>query len=153
MISLLVAPLVQNIVYRFPDVWVCLYDQYGCDTEALEPECVSSAWNTEGGAPDAIFYPSEETGKSDQNAAEQLQIEANVLSEDPFFWENNITPVRDSPEKLVHARGRVFHIVRDVVFVDARCLRPSRGAASRLVSPSKAQNQGMQVCSYEACAA
>lgn len=125
-------PLAQNVVYQFPDVWVCLYDQYGCDTEDLEPECVSSAWNTEGGPPDSIFYPKERTNKSSADGADQLTINASVLSEDPLFLETDLTPVSVSPDRVVHARGLV--IVGDVVSVNAWCLRPSRGADSRLVS-------------------
>ena len=52
--------LVKNKVYAYPDMWVCLYDTYGCDTQDLEDECLDSAKTTEGGNASAVFYPGEE---------------------------------------------------------------------------------------------
>lgn len=66
----------QNIVYKYPDIWVCPYEQYGCDDIELEEECVDSAWMTEGGVPDAVFYPREKLNHTHQVATAQLHIEA-----------------------------------------------------------------------------
>lgn len=49
--------LLQNTVYAYPDIWVCLYESYGCDQQELEPECVRSANQTQGGNSSAVFYP------------------------------------------------------------------------------------------------
>lgn len=49
--------LPQNVVFSYPDVWVCLYDDYGCDEFELEEECVRSTNTTEGGETSAVFYP------------------------------------------------------------------------------------------------
>lgn len=46
----------KNTVYAYPDVWVCLYNTYGCDTMDLEEECVVSANMTEAEKPSAWFY-------------------------------------------------------------------------------------------------
>ena len=70
------ASFLQNVVYKYPDIWICPYVQYGCDALELEKECVDSAWMTEGGAPDAVFYPRERLNHTHQQATEQLQIEA-----------------------------------------------------------------------------
>ncbi|CAN0425767.1 unnamed protein product, partial [Ectocarpus sp. 8 AP-2014] len=61
-----------NVVYTYPDLWVCPYNQYGCDDITLELGCVESSWETEAGPPSAIFYNSEGT---DQNATDPLEIE------------------------------------------------------------------------------
>ncbi|CAN0229685.1 unnamed protein product [Ectocarpus sp. 12 AP-2014] len=47
----------ENTVYEYPDVWVCLYNNYGCDKWELEEECMRSANFTEGGNTTAVFYP------------------------------------------------------------------------------------------------
>ncbi|CAM9877840.1 unnamed protein product, partial [Ectocarpus sp. 12 AP-2014] len=62
-----------NVVYTYPDLWVCPYNQYGCDDITLELGCVESSWETEAGPPNAIFYNSEGT---DQNTTDPLEIEA-----------------------------------------------------------------------------
>ena len=49
--------LVKNKVYAYPDMWVCLYNTYGCDTQDLEEECLDSSTTTEGGNASAVFYP------------------------------------------------------------------------------------------------
>lgn len=36
----------QNDLYPFPDVFICFYDFYGCDSEGLEPACRDSAFTT-----------------------------------------------------------------------------------------------------------
>eukprot|EP00752_Nemacystus_decipiens_P013005 g11506.t1 len=46
-----------NEVYKYPDLWICLYNKYGCDQWEFEANCVDSAWDTEGGVPYAAFYP------------------------------------------------------------------------------------------------
>lgn len=47
----------QNEVYKYPDVWVCLYNFYGCDSQDLEKECAVTANNTEGGLTRAVYHP------------------------------------------------------------------------------------------------
>ena len=47
----------KNKVYAYPDMWVCLYDTYGCDRRDLEEECLDSSTTTEGGNANAVFYP------------------------------------------------------------------------------------------------
>lgn len=54
---LLFSDLMKNTVYAYPDVWVCLYDTFGCDTREQEEECRDSATMTEGGNASAVFYP------------------------------------------------------------------------------------------------
>lgn len=70
----------QNVVYKYPDIWICPYVQYGCDTLELEQECVDSAWTTQGGEPDAVFYPRIKTNHTHQVATEQLKIEADPIN-------------------------------------------------------------------------
>ncbi|CAM9249798.1 unnamed protein product, partial [Ectocarpus sp. 8 AP-2014] len=65
-----------NEVYKFPDLWICLFVNYGCDEWELEEECVDSAWMTEGGVPNAVFYPRVQLGQEQETTTEQLQIEA-----------------------------------------------------------------------------
>jgi len=72
-------PIVFNLqkkVYKYPDLWVCLYKQYGCDSWELEEDCVASAWKTEGGPPNAVFYPRETLGDLDQTTTDELPIKA-----------------------------------------------------------------------------
>ena len=45
----------KNTVYTYPDVWVCMYDTYGCDD--LEKMCIDSSSSTEGGNTGAVFHP------------------------------------------------------------------------------------------------
>lgn len=66
----------QNQVYKYPDIWICPYYQYGCDSQELEQECIDSAWMTEAGAPDAVFYPREKLNQTELTTTEELQIEA-----------------------------------------------------------------------------
>lgn len=47
----------QNEIYKYPDIWVCLYEHYGCDDSTLEEECVRSANATEGGMTTATYQP------------------------------------------------------------------------------------------------
>ncbi|CAB1104807.1 unnamed protein product [Ectocarpus sp. CCAP 1310/34] len=48
---------VSNTVYEYPDIWVCLYGEYGCDSGELEEECMESAQLTGWGNTSAVFYP------------------------------------------------------------------------------------------------
>ena len=47
----------KNTVYTYPDVLVCLYDKYGCETMEMEEMCIDSSTTTEGGNTGAAFYP------------------------------------------------------------------------------------------------
>ena len=47
-------------MYEYPDVWVCLFDTYGCDEQGLEEECANSSSLIEGLAPTAVFYPNDD---------------------------------------------------------------------------------------------
>ncbi|CAB1102054.1 unnamed protein product [Ectocarpus sp. CCAP 1310/34] len=48
-----------NTVFEYPDIWVCLYADYGCDELELEEECMTSATaNMTGwGNSSAVYYP------------------------------------------------------------------------------------------------
>ncbi|CAM9202476.1 unnamed protein product [Ectocarpus sp. 8 AP-2014] len=48
-----------NTVFEYPDIWVCLYVNYGCDEWELENECMTSAAaNMTGwGNSSAVYYP------------------------------------------------------------------------------------------------
>ena len=50
-------PVLQNDVYKYPDIYVCTYDFYGCDDESLLENCTRSAQSTEGGNSTAVFNP------------------------------------------------------------------------------------------------
>ncbi|CBN78263.1 hypothetical protein Esi_0005_0128 [Ectocarpus siliculosus] len=65
-----------NVVYKYPDLWICPYVNYGCDAWELEEECVDSAWMTEGGEPDAVFYPREKLDQLHQVTTEERKIAA-----------------------------------------------------------------------------
>ncbi|CAM9308303.1 unnamed protein product, partial [Laminaria digitata] len=49
--------VLSNHAYKYPDIYVCLYDFYGCDEEELEEGCVRSAQRTEGGISAAVYNP------------------------------------------------------------------------------------------------
>lgn len=51
----------QNDIYRYPDVYVCLYNFYGCDQQEDEDDCVYSSTTTQGGDTVASFNPGGET--------------------------------------------------------------------------------------------
>ena len=53
----LLAATNQDEVYMYPDLWVCLYDTYGCDKLEYEEQCVSSIFDTEGGSTSARYRP------------------------------------------------------------------------------------------------
>lgn len=62
-------------MYKYPDLWICPYDNFGCDALGLEEGCVDSAWMTEGGPPDAVFYPRVKLNQAVQGTDER-QIDA-----------------------------------------------------------------------------
>ena len=47
----------KNTVYTYPNVWVCLYNTYGCDKREMEKECLNSYTITAGGSASAVFHP------------------------------------------------------------------------------------------------
>lgn len=47
--------LPQNDAYKYPDIYVCTYNFYGCDDDSLLENCTRSAHSTEGGNSTAIF--------------------------------------------------------------------------------------------------
>eukprot|EP00752_Nemacystus_decipiens_P018199 g16328.t1 len=78
-----------NVVYKYPDLWICMYDQFGCDDQGLESKCVGSAWDTERGPPDAVFYPKEKLNDIYSNATEELPISASDENTDVYDSEWN----------------------------------------------------------------
>ena len=50
----------QDEIYTYPDVWVCLYDNYGCDNSESERQCVMSIFDTEGGPTRATYRPGDD---------------------------------------------------------------------------------------------
>lgn len=65
----------QNVVFPYPDVWVCLYVNYGCDEWELEEDCMRSSNATQGGATGAVFYPG---GEYEQEIPAVPRITPNV---------------------------------------------------------------------------
>ena len=63
----------QNDLYKYPDIYVCLYNFYGCDTMGLEPDCMSSYNQTEGARTKATFH---------QGREKKLDIATNGLLTD-----------------------------------------------------------------------
>ncbi|CAN0175933.1 unnamed protein product, partial [Scytosiphon promiscuus] len=54
--------VLSNQLYRYPDVYVCLYDYFGCDEMDLEEECVFTAFDTQGARRTrAVFNPDGDT--------------------------------------------------------------------------------------------
>ncbi|CAN0164916.1 unnamed protein product, partial [Ascophyllum nodosum] len=51
---------ISNDIYLYPDLWVCLYDTYGCDDQAHEEQCVNSIFDTEGGSTRARYRPGDD---------------------------------------------------------------------------------------------
>lgn len=47
----------QNDLYEYPDVYVCLYNFFGCDSLDLEEQCIGTVHSTEGGETKAFFNP------------------------------------------------------------------------------------------------
>lgn len=60
----------QDDLYKFPNVSVCLFKKYGCDTKGLEQKCVMSNGDTEGGPTKAAF-------RRDEDNAQELKIRAD----------------------------------------------------------------------------
>ena len=56
----------QNDLYKCPDIYVCLYNFYGCDQMELEPDCMYSYNQTEGARTKATFNPG---GEKEQDIA------------------------------------------------------------------------------------
>ncbi|CAN0252419.1 unnamed protein product [Ascophyllum nodosum] len=52
---------ISNDLYRYPDIYVCLYNFFGCDQMELEPSCVASHNQTEGARTKATFNPGGDT--------------------------------------------------------------------------------------------
>lgn len=96
----------QNVVYKYPDLWICPYVRYGCDTWALEASCVDSAWMTEGGDPYAAFYPREKLDNLWETKTEELRIEAIPKQTNNFDDQGNKTDV--SLETTVPAKTILF---------------------------------------------
>eukprot|EP00904_Undaria_pinnatifida_P008146 jgi/Undpi1/4461/HiC_scaffold_17.g07815.m1 len=59
-VTIFVCVNMEDEVYEYPDVWVCLFDTYGCDEQGLEEECANSSSLIEGLAPTAVFYPNDD---------------------------------------------------------------------------------------------
>ncbi|CAN0113861.1 unnamed protein product, partial [Ascophyllum nodosum] len=55
-----------NDLYKYPDIYVCLYNFYGCDQMELEPDCMYSYNQTEGARTKATFNPG---GEKEQDIA------------------------------------------------------------------------------------
>ncbi|CAM9937236.1 unnamed protein product, partial [Ascophyllum nodosum] len=51
------APMSSNKIYTHPDLWMCLYVNYGCDTFEDEEQCITSINDTEGGPTRARYRP------------------------------------------------------------------------------------------------
>lgn len=58
--------LPQNTIYDYPDIWVCLYDSYGCDAIEREEGCANSSMLMEGKTPTAVFYPNTSLPRDDR---------------------------------------------------------------------------------------
>ena len=50
----------QNEIYTYPDLWICLYNNYGCDKTEIEKECIMSVFDTEGGPTRATYRPGDD---------------------------------------------------------------------------------------------
>lgn len=74
MLALVSFILPQNDVYKYPDIYVCLYDFFGCDTMELEGGCMGSAQSTEGGRSKAVF-------NMDRDDEQELRVDAFLTEE------------------------------------------------------------------------
>lgn len=70
----------QNNVYKYPDIYVCLYNFYGCDNQELEEDCVRSAQITEGGNSTAVFN---QNGDDEQDLHVDAFLTDEVTLTDP----------------------------------------------------------------------
>lgn len=68
----------QNVVYAYPDLWVCPYNKYGCDNWEFESECAKSVFETEGGEPYAAFYPRDKLEDYNLDTIEERRINATA---------------------------------------------------------------------------
>eukprot|EP00904_Undaria_pinnatifida_P000566 jgi/Undpi1/1050/HiC_scaffold_10.g04513.m1 len=66
-----------NNVYKYPDIYVCLYNFYGCDNQELEEDCVRSAQITEGGNSTAVF---------NQNGDDEQDLHVDAFLTDEKGW-------------------------------------------------------------------
>eukprot|EP00904_Undaria_pinnatifida_P008172 jgi/Undpi1/4485/HiC_scaffold_17.g07839.m1 len=66
--------VLSNDVYKYPDIYVCLYDFYGCDDFELEGDCMGSFQSTEGGNSNAIF-------NLNRDNEQDLQVDALLTEE------------------------------------------------------------------------
>lgn len=111
----------QNEVYKYPDLWVCPYVRYGCDTWELEASCVDSAWMTEGGTPDAVFYPRLKLENPWEETIQERRIEAiaDDTGVDSEGNEKNVS--RTSKPPLLPPENRVEFLA---VFVGVTFVSP-----------------------------
>lgn len=79
----------QNELYDYPDVYVCLYTFYGCDTLEQEEGCISSVYNTEGGMPSAILNPDKD---------ESMTLSSNVVEGKEFKEVRSIHRIAFTPK-------------------------------------------------------
>eukprot|EP00904_Undaria_pinnatifida_P008136 jgi/Undpi1/4452/HiC_scaffold_17.g07806.m1 len=49
--------ILSNTVYDYPDVWVCLFENSGCDGADLQKDCAASSTLMEERPATAVFYP------------------------------------------------------------------------------------------------
>lgn len=59
----------QNTPYKYPDIYVCPRELFGCDREDLEQSCSASYNQTDGGITEAMFT---QRGKSTQEIAVEI---------------------------------------------------------------------------------
>lgn len=102
-------------MYKNPDLWICLFNNYGCDEWELEKQCVHSAWDTQGGAPDAVFYPRVKLNQLQETTTEELQIEA-IPEDTDYDSEGNyvedvslVIPLLNHGIFLAAVRGTLSH--------------------------------------------
>lgn len=70
--------MLQDDPYKYPDVFVCLYDYYGCDAPELEKDCMFSADSTEGGLTNAIFNPGKDNEQDIVTEAKLTEVSVRL---------------------------------------------------------------------------
>lgn len=83
-------------MYKYPDVHVCLYKFYGCDSLELEEDCTASALKMNGGFTTATFNP---------NGDDEQEISSSA------FLTEEVNTYRScglTREKLVAGDGRIY---------------------------------------------
>ena len=73
---------IQNEIYTYPDLWVCLHNTYGCDKYEYEEQCLSSIFDTEGGNTSAEYRPgdvNETTIEFTANITEKVRIHVSTF--------------------------------------------------------------------------